>query len=146
MSKDLFNQALQIACQAHFGQFDKSGTSYILHPLSVMNLLESDDEELRIIALLHDVVEDSEFTLSDLELIFPKRITVAVDILTKKKGQHNQEYLDLICSNKDASLVKIADLRHNSDLTRLKGVTKKDLERMEKYHHMYLKIKSTLNN
>ena len=91
------------------------------------------DEE-KAVAYLHDVIEDISLTLLDLEMFgFSKNIIEAVDILTKKKGQDYQSYLNLVKTNELARVLKLADLRHNSDLTRLTKVTEKDIERKEKY-------------
>jgi (p)ppGpp synthase/HD superfamily hydrolase len=142
---DFVSIALKIAVNAHAGQYDKGGNSYILHPLKIMHYLRSDDHELHAIALLHDVVEDSTITYSDLEQAgMTDRIIDAVRLLTKQRGQTQSEYLSGILTNKDAMLVKLADLRHNSDIRRLKGVTEKDIKRVQKYHEMYLTIKTAL--
>ncbi len=145
--KSMLAQAIKIAVDAHNGQFDKGGNAYILHPLKVMHYLKSDDEELQAIAVLHDVIEDSDITYSDLsENGMTERVVSALRLLTKVRGQTHEEYLSGICSSKDAVKVKLADLRHNSDIRRLKSVTEKDIRRVEKYHKMYLQIKSCLES
>ncbi len=145
--KSMLAQAIKIAVDAHNGQFDKGGNAYILHPLKVMHYLKSDDEELQAIAVLHDVIEDSDVTYSDLsENGMTERVVSAVRLLTKVPGQTHEEYLSGICSSKYAMKVKLADLRHNSDIRRLKSVTEKDIRRVEKYHKMYLQIKSCLES
>jgi (p)ppGpp synthase/HD superfamily hydrolase len=139
------DKALLIATNAHHGQFDKGGTPYILHPLKVMHYLKSNDEELMCMALLHDVVEDTKVTYKDLrDEGMSERIISALKCLTKQPGQTLEEYKEVIFSNTDAMKVKMADLRHNSDIRRLKGVTEKDLARMAKYHLFYLEIKARL--
>ena len=91
------------------------------------------DEE-KAVAYLHDVIEDTELTLEDLgEYGFSKEVIEAVDIITKKRGEDYQSYLNSVKKNKLARVVKLADLRHNSDLTRLAKVTEKDIKRKEKY-------------
>lgn len=143
--KNVLATAIKIAVTAHNGQFDKGGNAYILHPLKVMHYLKSDDQELQAIAVLHDVVEDTDITYQDLRLAgITERIIEGVRCLTKVKGQTLEEYLHVICGNKDAMKVKLADLRHNTDIRRLKGVTEKDIKRVEKYHKMYVYIKSIL--
>lgn len=125
-------KAHEIAKMAHFGQVDRAGIEYIKHPETVASFVKTDEE--KAVAYLHDVIEDTSLTLLDLEMFgFSKNIIEAVDILTKKKGQDYQSYLDLVKTNELARVVKLADLRHNSDLTRLPKITKKDLERNEKY-------------
>jgi (p)ppGpp synthase/HD superfamily hydrolase len=144
---EMLDKALLLATNSHHGQFDKGGTPYILHPIKVMHYLKTDDEELQCMALLHDVVEDCDVTFVDLESIgMSKRVVDAVRCLTKQRGQTLGEYKEVIFSNPDAMRVKMADLRHNSDIRRLKGVTEKDLERMEKYHRFYLEIRTRLAN
>lgn len=140
---ELLDKALLIATNAHHGQFDKGGAPYILHPLKVMHYLKSVDEELMAMALLHDVVEDTNTTFVDLEAAgMTPRVIAALRVLTKQRGQTLGEYKEAIFSNVDAMMVKMADLRHNSDIRRLKGVTEKDIARMAKYHTFYLEIKA----
>jgi (p)ppGpp synthase/HD superfamily hydrolase len=142
---EMLDKALLLATNSHHGQFDKGGAPYILHPIKVMHYIKSDDEELMCMALLHDVVEDCDVTFVDLEAIgMSKRVIDAVRCLTKQRGQTLAEYKEVIFSNRDAMRVKMADLRHNSDIRRLKGVTEKDLVRMEKYHRFYLEIQAKL--
>lgn len=143
---EMLDKALLIATNAHHGQFDKGGNPYILHPLKVMHYLKSNDEELQCMALLHDVVEDTNTTYVDLrEAGISERVIDALRCLTKQPGQTLGEYKDAVFSNRDAMFVKMADLRHNSDIRRLKGVTDKDLERMAKYQRFYLEIQAKLN-
>ena len=143
---EMLDKMLHIAVNAHHGQFDKGGNPYILHPLKVMHYLKSDDEELMCMALLHDVVEDCDVTFVDLEAIgMSKRVIDAVRCLTKQRGQTLAEYKEVIFSNLDAMLVKMADLRHNSDIRRLKGVTEKDIKRIAKYHAMYRELSTKLS-
>lgn len=124
--------ALSIATGAHKGQFDKAGVDYIEHPIYVAS--QVDTEEEKAVALLHDVIEDSPFTAEELLLAgLPETVVAAVQILSKKKGQDYQTYLENVKSNPLARVVKLADLKHNSDLSRLSSVTDKDLERLEKY-------------
>lgn len=124
--------AYKIAKQAHQGQKDKAGVDYINHPETVASFVTTDDE--KIVAYLHDVIEDTNVTLLDLtQYGFSDTILEAIDILTKKKRQTYQSYLELVKTNELARVVKLADLRHNSDLTRLKEITSKDIERREKY-------------
>ena len=124
--------ALSIATEAHNGQFDKAGVDYIEHPIYVAS--QVDTEEEKAVALLHDVIEDSSFTAEELLLaVLPETVVAAVQILSKKKGQDYQTYLENVKSNPLARVVKLADLKHNSDLSRLRSVTDNDLERLEKY-------------
>ena len=142
---ELLSKAIHLATNAHHGQFDKGGNPYILHVLSVMNLLENPDEELQTIALLHDVIEDTDTTFQDLKTAgFSDRVVDAVRLLTKMPGQTYEEYKAGVFSNPDAMLVKAADLTHNSDIRRLKGISERDIQRMARYHQFYLEIQSRL--
>lgn len=133
--------AIKIAAEGHLNQKDKGGNPYILHPLKVMHYLKSDDFQLMAIAALHDVVEDTDVTAADLVMIgFSNRVVCAVVLLTKTPNQTPEEYFNGIASNYDAIRVKLADLRHNSDVRRLKGLGDKDLLRIRKYHDMYLRL------
>ena len=143
---ELLSKAIHLATNAHHGQFDRGGNPYILHVLAVMNLVENPDEELQAIALLHDVIEDTDTTFEDLRTQgFSERVVDAVALLTKMPGQTYDEYKEGVFSNPDAMRVKAADLAHNSDIRRLKGITERDLERMARYHHFFLEIQSRLN-
>lgn len=142
---ELLNKMLVLATNAHAGQFDKGGMPYILHPLKVMHYLRSDDEELQCIALGHDIVEDCGVTYADLkEQGFTDRIVEGIKALTKVPGETYDEYKGKVFANEDAMRVKMADLRHNTDIRRLKGVTEKDIKRMAKYHVFYLEIRAKL--
>ena len=134
------NEAIFIASKAHLDQYDKGGKPYILHPLHLMNQLLF-DAELATIAVLHDVIEDSEVSFEYLEeKRFNSRILSALILLTHDKKHSYEEYIRLISTNYDAIRVKRKDLEHNSDITRLKGVTKKDLDRIEKYHNAFIRL------
>ena len=127
----LTKKAIKLAYKAHKDQYDKAGVPYINHPL---HLAESmDDEYTTIAALLHDVVEDTNITLDDLAKEFPKEVIDALKLLTHHKGVPYMDYVAKIKTNDIAKAVKIADLKHNSDLTRLDNITDKDLERVKKY-------------
>lgn len=143
---EMLDKMLVIATNAHHGQFDKGGNPYILHPLKVMHYLKSDDEELMCMALGHDVIEDTSVTYKDLrDAGISERVIKGITALTKQRGQTYEEYKEVIFSNPDAMRVKMADLRHNTDIRRLKGVTEKDLARVAKYHTFYLEIRAKLD-
>ena len=143
---ELLGKVLVLATNAHAGQFDRGGKPYILHPLKVMHYLKTDDEELQCIALLHDVIEDTNTSWKDLEAIgCTERVLAAVKALTKMPGQTYDEYKEIVFANEDAMRVKLCDLRHNTDIRRLKGVTQKDIDRVAKYNRFYLEIQSRLN-
>ena len=132
MKQSQSERAYEIAKKAHLGQVDKAGEDYIKHPEKVASFVKTDEE--KAVAYLHDVIEDTELTLENLyEYDFSKEVIEAVDIITKKRGEDYQSYLNSVKKNKLARAVKLADLRHNSDLTRLIKVTEKDIKRKEKY-------------
>lgn len=127
------DKAIEIACQAHAGQVDKSGQPYILHPLRLM--LKMQDESARIIAVLHDVVEDSEVSFDDLKALgFSQEILASLDCLTKRANETYDSFIARILPNQLARSVKIEDIKDNMDLNRLKSITEKDLTRITKYH------------
>ena len=143
----MLSAMLVIATNAHHGQFDKTGRPYILHPLRVMSFLKEDDEELQCIALGHDVIEDTKTTYQDLvNAGISERVIAGIRALTKLPGQTLEEYKEGVFNNTDAMKVKLCDLRHNTDIRRLKGISQKDIERMAKYHTFYLEIQSRLGN
>jgi (p)ppGpp synthase/HD superfamily hydrolase len=143
---ELLGKVLVLATNAHAGQFDRGGNPYILHPIKVMHYLKTDDEELQCIALLHDVIEDTKTTWQDLQDIgCTSRVIAGVRVLTKMPGQTYDEYKNEVFANLDAMRVKSCDLRHNTDIRRLKGITQKDIDRIAKYNQFYLEIQSRLN-
>lgn len=142
---EMLNKMLVLATNAHAGQFDKGGSPYILHPLRVMSFLKEDDEELRCIALGHDVVEDTDTTYADLRAAgMSERVIAGIEALTKRRGETYEEYKSRVFANVDAMRVKLCDLRHNTDIRRLKGVTEKDIARIAKYHTFYVELREKL--
>ena len=144
----LLTKMLQCASDAHDGQFDRAGKPYILHPLRVMHYLASNDEELQCIALGHDLIEDT-FVDSDTLLHlweFPPRIVEGIECLSRHEGQSYEDYKRQVCGSRDAMLVKLADLRDNMDLTRLKylHLTNDDLARIRDYHYFSQDIQARL--
>jgi len=130
--------AIYLASKGHLNQMDKGGNPYILHPLRLMN--QFTDVELKIIAILHDYIEDTDATLDDLiEYGFTTRVVLALDALTHRKGESYYDYVLRIAANADATAIKKADLKDNSDITRLKNpkLTEVDVLRMEKYANTY---------
>ena len=126
------DRAIELAKQHHEGQTDKAGKPYIEHPLRVMNQVESEEE--KIVAVLHDIVEDTDISLDDLRSEgFSEEVVSAVECLTKQDGENYDSYIERISFNPLAVKIKLADLEDNRDLTRLPEVTDKDLERVEKY-------------
>lgn len=139
--KKMLATAVAIASMSHIDQFDKGGVPYIMHALKVMYFTKSNDPELQTIAVLHDVVEDTKLTFDDLiHEGMSERVITALRLLTRTPGQPYQDYIDGIKTNQDTVIVKLADLRHNSDIRRLKGITDKDVVRMRKYHKAFLEL------
>lgn len=126
-------KAYCIAKKAHKGQKDKGGKPYIKHPVYVAKRVKGKDA--KIVALLHDTIEDTSVTYDYIKSIFGDRIVEAVKVLTKDKNIFYEEYIAKIKQNDLARAVKIEDLKHNMDLTRLKTVTQEDLDRIEKYKY-----------
>ncbi len=139
-SMSTLDRAISIAAQAFEGKHDKSGRPYILHCITVMRAIErsdADDEQM-IIAILHDIIEDTNWTAERLqEEGFSVRVVTALGCLTHLEGEDYDAYIRRIATNHDARKVKLADLRHNSDIMRLKGLREKDFRRMEKYQRSY---------
>ena len=130
--QSMVDLALSIARKAHEGQLDKAEVDYIEHPIYVAS--QVDTEEEKAVALLHDVIEDSLVSAEGLlQAGLPETVVTAVQVLTKKKEQDYQTYLETVKKNPLARVVKLADLKHNSDLSRLSSITEKDRERLKKY-------------
>lgn len=129
----LTKKALKISFEAHKNQTDKSGMPYVYHPFHLAE--QMDDENSVCVALLHDVVEDTDLTLADLiQAGFPEEVTDALALMTHDDLTPYMEYVERLSHNPIAAKVKLADLAHNSDLTRLDVVREKDRERVLKYH------------
>lgn len=124
--------AMRLAYDAHRDQLDKSGVPYVFHPFHLAE--QMDTEETVIAALLHDVAEDTSYTLSDIAALgFPEPVMEALALLTHDPAVPYLEYVAALKSNPIARAVKLADLRHNSDPSRLVQADRKALERREKY-------------
>lgn len=132
--------AIRLATEAYAGQTDKAGETYIRHPLRVMGQLDTETE--RVVAVLHDVVEDSAYDLEDIEARFGTTVREAVDALTKRDGESYDQAIERAGANAIARRVKIADLEDNMDLTRLESVDEESRERLEKYHRSWKRLKA----
>lgn len=129
---DLTKKAMKLCFAVHKEQVDKSGLPYVFHPFHLAEQMETEDTT--VVALLHDVVEDSDMTLHDLgQMGFGKTVIEALALLTHDPAVEYMDYVRAIKDNPIAKAVKLADLRHNSDLTRLDTVDEKALTRREKY-------------
>lgn len=132
----LLESALKIAIKAHEGQTDKAGKAYILHPLRIASNCST--IETQIVALLHDVVEDSSITLEDLKTSgFPDTIIDAIDSVTRRR---NESYMDFVCrcsKNPIGKVVKLLDLDDNMNIKRLPKISEADIKRLNKYKVAY---------
>lgn len=125
-------KAMKLCFSAHKDQVDKSGMPYVFHPIHLAEQMT--DEDTTVAALLHDVVEDTEYTIEDLAAMgFNDRIIAAINLMTHTDGVPYMDYVAKIKDNPIAKAVKLADLAHNSDITRLDVIDDKALERVEKY-------------
>ena len=129
---DLTKKAMNLMFELHKDQKEKSGVAYVFHPWHVAESM--DDENSTIVALLHDSVEDTDITLDDLRNEgFPDEVIEAIALMTHADGVGYMEYVKGLAHNPIARKVKLSDLRHNSDISRLNVITEKDLARVEKY-------------
>ena len=129
---EMTKKALKLSFEAHKNQVDKSGMPYVFHPFHLADQMT--DEATTCVALLHDIVEDTNYTINDLlSLGFDGEIVDAVALMTHDKSVPYMHYIGEIAKNPIARTVKLADLKHNSDLSRLNTITDKDIKRIEKY-------------
>ena len=129
---DMTKRAMRLCFEVHRNQVDKGGMPYVFHPFHLAEQMT--DEITTVTALLHDVVEDTDITFSDLsDFGFPAEVIDALALLTHDDSVPYMDYVALIKHNPVAKAVKLADLRHNSDLSRLDEITEKASERAEKY-------------
>lgn len=138
----LVENALQIALEAHAGQTDKAGAPYVLHPIRLMLRMKS--ETMQAAAVLHDVLEDSSFTRSDLRnREIPKEVIGLVDCLTKQDDEDTgddegyERFINRIAGNPTAARIKMADIEDNLDVLRISELRRKDLDRIRRYHRAW---------
>lgn len=134
---DRIQQAKELAFKIHANQTDKAGAPYVHHLEAVASKLveQGENEDVIIVGWLHDSVEDIDITLDEIQHLFGDVVSTAVDAITKRKNELYDDYLLRVKSNPIARLVKLADLSHNMDLSRLIKITEKDLMRVEKYKY-----------
>ena len=136
-------KAILIAVEAHQGQTDKAGESYILHPLRVMFRVSSETE--KIAGVLHDIVEDSAWTIADLRKEgFSEGVLEVVECLTRREKEGYEEFIGRVQLNPAARNIKIADLEDNMDIMRIRDPNGKDWERMKKYHQAWRRLKGEI--
>ena len=129
--------ALKLCIKAHAGQKDKASECYALHPITVMMNLKHDEYavDYLVVALLHDILEDTQLTLEDLRKYgISSTQEESLLLLTKSKNTNYFDYINALKSNDIAIAVKIYDLKHNMEITRLKTITEHDIKRIQKYH------------
>jgi len=132
----MFDKAMEIAVRAHANQKDRYGKPYILHPIRVMMKVASELE--KTVALLHDIVEDSPWTLDDLiQEGFPEEVVHAVECLTKRENEPYFDYIERVLKDPLSIRVKIADLEDNMELRRITKLSEKDQDRLERYHRAW---------
>lgn len=132
----LTNEAMKLAYRAHHGQVDKGGIPYVFHPYHLAQQMP--DEYTTCVALLHDVVEDTDVTLEDIRRSFPAEVADAVAVMTHAKDEPYLDYIKRVSLNPIAKIVKLADLRHNSDQTRMEGASQATLAYFqEKYRKAF---------
>ena len=138
---NIIEKSLEIALMAYAGQKDKADKTYILHPIRLMNQMETEEE--MAVALLHDVIEDSEFTEEDLlNEGIPPRVVDAVICLSKLDGENYNDFINRVVENDLASKIKIVDIEDNINILRLNKLTEKDLNRIAKYHEAWVKLRN----
>jgi (p)ppGpp synthase/HD superfamily hydrolase len=141
----MLDKAIELARIAHEGQLDKGGQPYIDHPLRVMDNVETVEE--KIVAVLHDAVEDSDLTLEDLSRIgFSEEIVKAIAAITKHEGEKRNDYLSRVMNNPIALKVKIADMTDNAEISRIPNPTEKDRERTRIYKKNIIKLQKKLDS
>jgi (p)ppGpp synthase/HD superfamily hydrolase len=134
--------AIALAVEAHRGQRDKAGQSYILHPLRVMMRLQTDAE--RMAAILHDVVEDTPYTLERLRALgYPEEVLGALDCLTKREGENYEAFIERLRPHALARRVKLADLEDNMDVRRLPAVGPREAERLTRYRAAWSRLQES---
>ena len=139
--KSLLERAIAIAEQQHAGQVDKAGRPYIEHPKRVMNAMSNDAE--RIVAILHDVIEDTALGLSQLAAEgFPDYLLEALDSVTRRDGETYETFVARAAANEIGRRVKYADLHDNADLTRIAAPTAADLARTAKYRRAMAQLEA----
>lgn len=131
--------AIIFATEAHRGQVDRAGNPYILHPLRLMCRMETDTE--RMIAVLHDVIEDTDYTLDDLRRMgYSDEIVEAVDCLSRRDDETYEQFIQRIKPNALARRVKLADLLDNMDIRRAGLLQERDLERLQRYQNAWFEL------
>lgn len=132
--------AMSVCCNAHADQYDFTGRPYAEHPMRLAARIPEDDTDAKIVALLHDVIEDTPITIGKLdEMGFTQKQTDAITILTRQEGEDYEDYVRQVATNPLAKRIKLLDLEDNMDLSRLtQPLDERDITRTRKYHKAYL--------
>lgn len=133
-------RAIELAVRAHAGETDKAGETYIRHPLRVMEAMET--ETKRVVAVLHDVVEDTSYSLGDIDERFDTEIRDAVDALTKRNGEEYMEFIERAAADPIARQVKLVDVEDNMDLTRLDELEDGVFQKQRTYHRAWHRLRN----
>jgi (p)ppGpp synthase/HD superfamily hydrolase len=138
----MLDKAIRIAAQAFEGKYDKGGSPYILHCLNVMNAVKEYGEDYMIVGVLHDLLEDTDWTPEMLREEGFSHYDIVIPLMLLTHYDEDETYEDYIkrirnSNHKMSIRIKMADLRHNSDIHRMKGLREKDFARLEKYHKAY---------
>lgn len=142
-TKEMMMLACKTARTAHAGQVDKGGRPYIEHIDAVAAGV--DDPVAKTVAYLHDVLEDSDITAGDLKALgFTDEVIEAVETLTRTEGESYDRFIDRVSGNPLAAQVKLSDLIHNSDLSRIPRPSENDIKRVEKYKKSIVRLKKTM--
>lgn len=144
---NLYEKAFSIAKESHKGQKDKAGVDYIEHlKATADNVRRNFTDKIIAVAYLHDILEDTSITDKDLmKMGMPIDVVIAIKALTKEKGESYIKYLERVKENLIARIVKLADLEHNMDLSRIENPKRRDFERLEKYQKAVLFLKGEVN-
>lgn len=140
----LVARAIAIAAVAHQNQVDRAGAPYILHPIRMM--LRGQTPQEQIVAILHDVIEDTDWTLEQLAAEgFPTEILAALDALTRRSDETYEAFIDRVLTHPLATRVKRYDLEDNMSLTRMATLGDRDLERLQRYHNAHQRVMAALS-
>lgn len=143
--KSMLSKAIAITAKAFENKVDKGGSPYILHCLFVMYNTNSENEDVLCAAVMHDLIEDTNWTYQDLlNEGFSVKVIDILNKVTHLEADDYSTYISKLSTNRDAILIKLADLTHNSDIRRMKGIGEKDFKRMEKYQTAYHFLKNKL--
>jgi len=139
--ENLLEKAIKVALNYHYGATDRSEKPYILHCLRVMNAVPQ-EEEFMIVAVLHDIIEDTTITLKTLgKMGFDKEILEAIDAISRRDEEEYMDYIARVCSNNIAYQVKLKDVEDNINLLRLPKISAGDIKLVKKYHLAYSYLK-----